>query len=154
MGSGPVLAIVGVVLSVGLTRLLGFSAWVVGGLGVAWVAALVFTGLFGHRTFNTRANSDLMMVMVGLAVALAIGIPSYVRSNVCGQAKLVAREVGEAQAKWHEGHGTFATAIEQLELRNEFPEVLVDLSSDGGSWAVTVSHPRCVWDDGGVRRFP
>lgn len=152
MGSGPLIAIVGAALSLGLTKLLGYPLWLLIPLGLLWVAALTFVGLFGHRSFGTRANTDFMIAFTGLAISLAIMIPKYLEHQPCGQTRLVVSRVVKAEERWHDRHGRYIDDVQALELES-FPEVKVVITTDGGAWDLAVTHLACVLPDGGVRVF-
>lgn len=152
MGSGPLIAVVGSALSLGLTKVFGYPLWLLIPLGVGWVAALVFVWLTGHRAFGTRANTDFNIAFVGLAVTLAIAIPKYVEHQPCGQTGLVVSRVVKAEERWHDTHGRYIDDVQALEIES-FPEVKVAITTDGGAWELAVTHPACVLSDGGVRVF-
>lgn len=150
MGSGPLIAIVGIALSLGLTKLVGYAPWLLVLLGVLWLAALTFVWFFGHRSFGTRANTDFTIAFAGLAVTLAVMVPKYVESQPCGQARLMLTRAAKAEEKWRDAHGLFTSEVSALEL-DSFPDVKLSVTTDGGVYEVVATHPACVGEDGGVR---
>ncbi|MBL8924235.1 MAG: hypothetical protein JNJ54_35630 [Myxococcaceae bacterium] len=152
MGSGPLIALGGGLLSALAFSVFGYPLWLFAVLGALWLPPLVYVGIFGHRNFGTRANSDLMIAVTGLAITLAIAIPKAVQSQPCGQTRLVADRVVKAEERWRDANGRYVDDVKALEIES-FPEVKIAITTDGGAWELAVTHPACLLQDGGVRVF-
>lgn len=74
---GPTLVIGCAVLSAVLFLAFGYAPWVLVVAGVPWAVAIGVAARWGHRSFGTRANTDLTIVFMGLAITAAVVVPKY-----------------------------------------------------------------------------
>ena len=146
---GPVLVIAGAVLTVLLFVIFGYVNWVLAVAGSLWVIALGLAAKFGHRSFGTRANTDLTIVMVGFAITAAVAMPKFSEHQPCNRTVRTAMQIGSAQRDWKKTHPGYATQLSDLQLKLD-KTVTVKLELTDTGYVATATHPECVDESGAV----
>lgn len=149
---GLVVGVVGAVVSLALAVLTTFALWPLVGMGVAWLVALGFIFIHGHRAFGTGANTDFMLAFAGFAIAAAVVVPKALEARPCGQVRKSFDAIVAAQEGWRRDHGSYVGDLDGLGVKRS-NEVQVDLTTDGGAYRVSVTHPACLGDDGRPMRL-
>jgi len=54
-----------------MTYFFGYPLWVMVVLGSLWLAAVVYSAIFGHRGFGGKGNTDLNIVIAGMFITAA-----------------------------------------------------------------------------------
>lgn len=131
--------------------LLGSGPWVVSFLGLAWLAALVVTAVWGHRGFGGGGNTDIPIVLAGAGIAAAIILPRYTAGKPCNQAKTALKQLATAEEQYYAEHKTYTDDIGSLNLKRNSQVYLVLLRGDRESFMAAASHYGC---DAGARGAP
>ena len=133
-----------------LISLFGYALWVVVIVGLLWLSAIVVSGIFGHHGFGGHGNTDLQIVIAGLAIAAAIIIPKYNAQTPCNKVKITLARLAEAENKYFSGHKTFTTELNLLDLKQN-PEVSITISkANQQSFIAAASHRLCSKDENGT----
>jgi Tfp pilus assembly protein PilE len=138
------------VLSAAMTYFFGYALWILIVLGVLWLAALVFSAIFGHRGFRGGGNTDLPFVIAGLGIAAAIIIPNYQEQQPCNQARAALIKFAETQREYFIGHNTYASEIYLLNLKQNPDVYIMTLKADAESFMAAATHSACNEDGQGT----
>src|SRR5574340_269473 len=114
MGCLLVLVLAGV--SAAATYFWGYSNWVLIVLGVLWLAATVYSFIFGHRGFGGGPRTDLLIVIAGMCITAAIIIPKRETQKPCNQPKIALRKLADAENKYFAEHKTFTKDLQLLQI--------------------------------------
>ncbi|HYA85657.1 MAG TPA: hypothetical protein VEI57_01145 [Nitrospirota bacterium] len=137
-------------LSAVIIHIAGYALWVMVVLGVLWLAAIVVSAVGGHRGFGNHGNTDLMIVIAGVAIMAAIIVPHYHDQQTCVQAKTALTKLADAENEYFSGHKTFTTELQILNLAQN-PEVhIMILKADEQSFIATASHRLCNKPENGT----
>lgn len=147
MGCLLVLALAGV--STAAIFFFGYSNWVLIVLGVSWLAATVYSFIFGHRGFGGGPRTDLLIVFAGMCITAAIVIPQREAQKPCNQPKIALRKLADAENNYFAEHKTFTKDLRLLSLSLK-PEVYVYVAiADEKAFIATSSHESCDKDNDG-----
>ncbi len=147
---GCLLVVVLGVLTTGGVLLFGYPAWLMAVLGVLWLAALVLSAVRGHHGFGGGGNTDLMIVLAGALITLAVLVPNYAARRPCAQARTALRELGEAEREYFEAHKSYTADLGLLKLKPNPQVKIVILKGDDQSFVATATHPGCTSGKGGA----
>ena len=147
MGCLLVLVLAGV--STAAIFFFGYSNWVLIVLGVLWLAATVYSFIFGHRGFGGGPRTDLLIVVAGMCITAIIIIPQREAQKPCNQPKTALRKLADAENKYFAEHKTFTKELQLLRLTLK-PEVDISIvKADEQSFIATASHSLCDKDNDG-----
>ena len=136
--------------STALIYLFGYSFGVMVILGLLWLLALVVSALSGHHGFGGHGNTDLQIVIAGLAITAAIIVPYYNAQKPCEQAKMALSKIADAEKKYFSKHKVYATELSFLDLAQN-PEVNIMIpKADERSFIAAASHRSCNSDKNGT----
>jgi hypothetical protein len=128
---------------------LGYSNWALIILGVLWLAATVYSFIFGHRGFGGGPRTDLLIVIAGAGITAVLIIPNYTAQKPCNQARIALTKLADAENKYFSEHKTFTNELHVLRLTLK-PEVNISIfKADGLSFIATASHKLCDKDNDG-----
>ena len=136
--------------SAALIYLFGYSFGVMVILSLLWLLALVVSALSGHHGFGGHGNTDLQIVIAGLAITAAIIVPHYNAQKPCEQAKMTLSKIADAENKYFSKHKAYATELNFLDLAKN-PEVIITITkADERSFIAAASHKSCTNDTNGT----
>jgi len=136
-------------ISAALIFFSGYTLWGLVVLGSLWLAALGVAAVAGHQGFG-GGNTDVLIVIAGLAIAGIIIIPRYAATTPCGQAKATLTRLVEAENECYSQHKTFASDLTLLSMKPSPHVHIILLRGDQQSFAASVSHSLCVKDKTGA----
>lgn len=144
MGCLFVLVLAGV--STAMISIFRYSLLVMAVLGSLWLAALVYSAIFGHRGFGGGGNTDLSIMIAGMFITAAIIIPRYEAQKPCNQARRALTELANAENEYFSAHKAFTAELNLLNLTQK-PEVyILILKADEKSFSAAASHYLCYKD--------
>lgn len=147
MGCLFVLVLAGV--SAAVIFLFGYSNVAMIVLGLLWLAAAVYSAIFGHRGFGGKGNTDLNIVTAGMFIAAAIIIPQREAQKPCNQARAAMTKLADAENKYFSEHKTFTNELQLLRLTLK-PEINISIfKADEQSFIAAASHRLCDKDNDG-----
>jgi len=147
MGCLLVLVLAGV--SAGMIYFFGYPLWVMVVLGSLWLAATVYSFIFGHRGFGGGPRTDLLIVIAGAGITAAVIIPQFEAQKPCNQVRTALTKISDAENKYFSEHKTYTNEFQLLRLTLK-PEVNISIvKSDGQSFIATASHRLCDKDNDG-----
>lgn len=130
-------------LTAAAVSFIGYKAWVIIVLGVLWLAAIVYSFIFGHRFFGGGPNIDVQVLIAGFIIAIAIIIPKLNAHRPCFQVKDALRKLDSAENEYYKKNSTYTADIASLKTEI-YPQVKIEiLKGDIQSFAATASHPQC-----------
>jgi len=133
-----------------LISLFGYSLWVMVIVGLLWLSAILVSGISGHHGFGGHGNTDLQLVIAGLAIAAAIIIPNYNAQTTCNEVKITLARLAEAENKYFSEHKTFTAELNLLDLKRD-PEVSIMIPrANQQSFIAAASHRLCRMDKSGT----
>jgi hypothetical protein len=139
-------------VSAAMIAIFGYSLWVMGILAALWLAALVFSFLFGHRGFGGGPNTDFMIMLAGVCIAVAIIIPEYHAQTPCAQAKIALKKVASAENEYFSKHKAYTLDLNLLDMKQN-PEVyIMMLRADEKSFLAVATHASCEEENTGILR--
>lgn len=148
MGCLLVLVLAGV--SAAAIFFFGYSNWVLIVLGLLWLAATVYSFIFGHRGFGGGPRTDLLIVIAGMCITAAIIIPQREAQKPCNQPKTALRKLADAENKYFAEHKTFTKDLHLLRLTLK-PEVYVYVAiADEKSFIAIATHDLCSKGKDGI----
>lgn len=147
MGCLLVLVLAGV--SAAVIFLFGYSNVVMIVLGSLWLAAAVYSAIFGHRGFGGKGNTDLNIVIAGMFITGALIIPQREAQKPCNQARTALTKLADEENKYFSEHKIFTNEFQLLRLTLK-PEVNISIfKADEQSFIATASHRLCDKDNDG-----
>ncbi len=148
MGCLLVLVLGGV--SAAMISFFGYPLWVMVVLGSLWLAAVVVSAISGHHGFGGQGNTDLTIVIAGLAITAAIIIPQREAQKPCSQARRAVTKLADAENEYFSRHKTFTTDLARLNLKQN-PEIhMMILRADEQSFIAAATHASCNKDKDGT----
>ena len=137
-------------LSAAAIYFLGYSNWVLIVLGVLWLAATVYSFIFGHRGFGGGPRTDLLIVIAGAGITAAVIIPQLEAQKPCNQPKITLTKLADAENEYFSGHKTFTTQLNSLNLKQN-PEVYIMIfKADEKSFIAIATHDLCSKGKDGI----
>ena len=147
MGCLLVLVLAGV--SAATIYFFGYSNWVLIVLGLLWLAATVYSFIFGHRGFGGGPRTDLLIVIAGAGITAAVIIPQLEAQKPCNQVRTALTKISDDENKYFSEHKTFTNEFQLLRLTLK-PEVNISIiKADEQSFIATASHRLCDKDNDG-----
>ncbi|HBG91932.1 MAG: hypothetical protein A2X54_10000 [Nitrospirae bacterium GWF2_44_13] len=147
MGCLLVLVLAGV--STAMIYFFGYPLWVMVALGSLWLAAALYSAIFGHRGFGGGPRTDLLIVIAGAGITAAVIIPQFEAQKPCNQARTALMKLADAENTYFAEHKTYTKDLQLLRLSLK-PEVNISIvKSDGQSFIATASHRLCDKDNDG-----
>ena len=147
MGCLLVLVLAGV--SAGTIYFFGYPLWVMVVLGLLWLAAALYSAIFGHRGFGGGPRTDLLIVIAGAFITAALIIPNYTAQKPCNQPKIALRKLADAENEYFSGHKTFTAQLNSLSLKQNTEVYIMIFKADEKSFIATASHSLCDKDNDG-----
>ena len=98
MGCLLVLVLAGV--SAGTIYFFGYPLWVMVVLGLLWLAAALYSAIFGHRGFGGGPRTDLLIVIAGAGITAAVIIPQLEAQKPCNQVRTALTKLADAENKY------------------------------------------------------
>jgi hypothetical protein len=148
MGCLFVLVLGGV--SAAMIFIFGYHFWVMVVLGVLWLAALLYSALFGHRGFGGGGNTDLTIMLAGVFLAAAMIIPHYNDQKPCNQPKIALKKLADAEYHYFSEHKAFTPELSLLDLPSN-PDISIRMiKGDKQSFIAAASHRLCDKDKSGT----
>jgi hypothetical protein len=147
---GCLFIIVLAVVAIVLISLFGYLLWVIVVLGLLWLTALLASGLSGHHGFGGRGNTDLQIVIAGLAISAAIIIPNYNAQKPCNQVKMTLAKLVDAENQYFSERKSFTTELNLLNIRQNPNVYIIIRKADEQSFIATASHRLCITDKNGM----
>ena len=136
-----------------LTFFFGYQGWLLAGLCLAWLAAIIHAVLTGHHGFGGRGNTDAQILIAGLFIAGAVILPDYIAQQHCDQAQAALNELSEKEAEYFANHKTFTAEISLLGLTPD-PNIRIGVPrADAHSFTASASHRLCTGKDGAPEIF-
>ncbi|MDP2279390.1 MAG: hypothetical protein Q8K51_14330 [Nitrospirota bacterium] len=127
----------------------GYPLWVMVVLGSLWLAAAVYSAIFGHRGFGGGPRTDLLIVIAGAGITAAVIIPQLEAQKPCNQVRTTLTKISDAENKYFSEHKTFTNELHVLRLSLK-PEVNISIfKADEQSFIATASHKLCDKDNDG-----
>lgn len=148
MGCLFVLVLGGV--STAMIFIFGYPFWVMVVLGLLWLAALLYSAIFGHRGFGGGGNTDLTIMLAGVCLATAIIIPHYNDQKPCNQPKIALRKLADAENKYFSEHKAFTPELSLLNLPPNPDIYIMIIKGDEQSFIAAASHRLCDKDKRGT----
>lgn len=133
-------------VSAGMIYFFGYSSWVMIVLGSLWLAATIFSFLFGHRGFGGGGNTDFMIMLAGAGIAAAIIIPKYAAQKPCIQAKTALIKIADAENKYFSEKKTFTRELSRLNLEFKIQADILIIEADEKHFVAISSHRLCDKD--------
>ena len=147
MGCLLVLVLAGV--SAAAIFFFGYSNWVLIVLGILWLAATVYSFIFGHRGFGGGPRTDLLIVVAGMCITAVIIIPKREAQKPCNRARTALMKLADAENNYFAEHKTFTKDLQLLRLTLK-PEVNISIfKADEQSFIAAASHKLCDKDNDG-----
>lgn len=147
MGCLLVLVLAGI--SAAMIYFFGYPLWVMVVLGVLWLAAALYSAIFGHRGFGGGPRTDLLIVIAGAGITAAVIIPQLEAQKPCNQVRTAMTKLADAENKYFSEHKTFTNELQLLRLTLK-PEVNISIfKPDEQSFIATASHKLCDKDNDG-----
>lgn len=148
MGCLLVLVLAGV--SAAVIYFFGYPLWVLVFLGSLWLAAAVYSAIFGHRGFGGGPRTDLLIVIAGAGITAAVIIPQLEAQKPCNQVRTALTKISDAENKYFSGHKTFTTQLNSLNLKQN-PEVYIMIfKADEKSFIAIATHDLCSKGKDGI----
>ena len=148
MGCLLVLVLAGV--SAAVIFLFGYSNVAMVVLGLLWLAAVVYSAIFGHRGFGGGPRTDLQIVIAGAFITAVLIIPNYTTQKPCNQAKIALTKLADAENKYFSEHKTFTNEFQLLRLTLK-PEVNISIfKADEKSFIAIATHDLCSKGKDGI----
>lgn len=147
MGCLLVLVLAGV--SAAMIYFFGYPLWVMVVLGSLWLAAALYSAIFGHRGFGGGPRTDLLIVIAGAGITAAVIIPQLEAQKPCNQVRTALTKLADTENKYFSEHKTFTNELHVLRLTLK-PEVNISIfKADEQSFIATASHKLCDKDNDG-----
>ncbi|MBI1810986.1 MAG: hypothetical protein HY035_08130 [Nitrospirae bacterium] len=148
MGCLLVLVLAGI--SAAVIFFFGYSNVALIVLGLLWLAAVVYSAIFGHRGFGGGPRTDLLIVIAGAGITAALIIPNYTAQKPCNQVRTALTKISDAENTYFAEHKTFTKDLHLLRLSLK-PEVDISvIKADEQSFIATASHRLCDKDNDGI----
>ena len=128
---------------------IGYADWVIILLAVLWVVFLLIAALTGHVGFGGKGNTDLQIVIAGMAIVAAILLPKFTHHRQCELPRTLLRDLAAAETDYFTSHNTYTSDPDALKLAAD-PNVRINIqSADTVSFTATASHRLCDDDKDG-----
>jgi hypothetical protein len=147
MGCLLVLVLAGA--SAAMIYFFGYPLWVIVVLGSLWLAATLYSAIFGHRGFGGGPRTDLLIVIAGAGITAAVIIPQFEAQKPCNQVRTALTKISDAENEYFSGHKTYTKDLQLLRLSLK-PEVNISIiKADEQSFIAAASHGLCDKDGDG-----
>ncbi|HBU05483.1 MAG TPA: hypothetical protein DEA95_02570, partial [Nitrospiraceae bacterium] len=104
----------------------GYPLWVMVALGSLWLAAALYSAIFGHRGFGGGPRTDLLIVIAGAGITAAVIIPQFEAQKPCNQARTALMKLADAENTYFAEHKTYTKDLQLLRLSLK-PEVNISI---------------------------
>ena len=128
----------------------GYPLWVIVVLGSLWLAAALYSAIFGHRGFGGGPRTDLLIVIAGAFITAAVIIPQFEAQKPCNQVRTALTKISDAENEYFSGHKMFTTQLNSLNLKQN-PEVYIMIfKADEKSFIAIATHDLCSKGKDGI----